>query len=98
MQTCHALFHLGKIVASADIFNLSGADSVDLSLLLDRHVLGDWGRVSEQVLYRNHRALRQKDAFMSVYDYDHYAIRIVTNAQQNCTTISLIDASALDEE
>lgn len=95
MQKCRALFHLGQVITAADVCERHGRSDVNIGLLLQRHVLGDWGSVPDAVRYQNNRALRASGMMTSEYDCHDHMIRIVTNASQQYTSISVRDR---DEE
>lgn len=89
MQTCHALFPLGKVIASHDVYEQHSPMDIGLDLLLQRHVLGDWGMVSDAIRYQNNRTLRGKGMFVSLYRCQYHWIKIVTTGHS--TTISVVE-------
>lgn len=89
MEKCDALFQLGKIVATADVYDQHTGQDVNLGVLLQRHVLGDWGNVPDDIRYQNNRVLRSQGMLISRYACQHHIIQIVTHRQ--LTTISVLD-------
>lgn len=90
MQTCHALFPLGRVIASHDVYEQHSQMDIGLDLLLQRHVLGDWGMVSDEIRYQNNRTLRGKGMFISLFPCQHHWVKIVTTQQS--TSISIVEA------
>lgn len=96
MQTTQALFPLGQIMASDDVYAHHTQMDINLGLLLRRHVLGDWGQVSDTIRYQNNRTLRGHGMFISLYPCQHHFIKIVTT--QKSTAISVVEDIAADNE
>lgn len=96
MQTIQALFPLGNIIASDDVYAHHTQMDINLGLLLQRHVRGDWGAVSDEVRYQNNRTLRSRGMFISLYPCQHHLIKIVTTKRS--TSISIVEDMAEENE
>lgn len=83
-----ALFSLGSVVATAAAVSGIGSARVSVGALLQRHLLGDWGDVSEGDAALNVQALASRDRIVSAYQITPTTrILIITEADRSATTI-----------
>ena len=57
--------------------------------LLDRHVNGDWGDLSDDDRMSNERALVECDRILSCYRVEGLKIYVITEADRSVTTVLL---------
>ena len=83
-----ALFSLGSVVATAAAVSGIGSARVSVGALLQRHLLGDWGDVSEGDASLNVQAMASRDRIVSAYQITPTTrILIITEADRSATTI-----------
>jgi hypothetical protein len=91
-KTGRILFHPGHIVATPaalDALALAGADVLDL---LGRHLIGDWGDLSEADRRENQLSLQHGWRLLSSYMLTTGAkVWVITEADRSSTTILLPD-------
>ena len=80
-------FHPGRVLATPGALALG----VDLTLYLDRHVRGDWGRKLEfDDILANENALVEGERLLSKYEVrPGIAIYIITEWDRSVTTVLL---------
>lgn len=88
MKSATARFQMGHLGASPAV--LEAVPKKELFQLLERHLCGDWGDVSDNDARANEQALRHGLRIMSWYRTSGGAhIQIVTEADRSATTILL---------
>lgn len=81
------LFLLGQVVATPAALELMAVNSVNPSDLLDRHVTGDWGDVSDGDRQMNDEAVKDGDRLHSVYPVGAEKIWVITERDRSVTTL-----------
>lgn len=93
---CHAdmvrgtqpLFELGRVVATPGALALLAEHGVEPLALLQRHVCGDWGAVSDVDAKANDEAVHQGTRLLSSYRLTSDAvIWLITEADRSATTL-----------
>ena len=88
MKSATARFQMGHLGASPAV--LAVVPKEELFQLLERHLCGDWGDVSDSDARANELALRHDLRIMSWYQTSYGArIQIITEADRSVTTILL---------
>ena len=87
----HPLFILGQIVATPGALALLESVGESYHRLLDRHVRGDWGTLSDEDRQANVEALAHGLRIMSVYPVGERKVWIITEADRSATTLLLPD-------
>lgn len=84
------LFHCGQLCATAGA--LKAVPPMELTLLMKRHLSGDWGDISENDAAANEDALHYGDRIISWYTAStNDRIMVITEADRSATTILLAD-------
>lgn len=88
MKSATARFRMGHLGASPAV--LESVPKEELFQLLERHLCGDWGDVSDNDASANEQALRHGLRIMSWYQTSGGArIQVITEADRSATTILL---------
>jgi len=83
-------FRLGKLVATPGA--LEAAPSREALMgLVQRHVSGDWGDLSQEDKAENELSLREGFRILSAYELEGQRYWIITEADRSATTILLPD-------
>lgn len=86
----HALFALGQVVATPGALAALQRNAVQPSVLLQRHMRGDWGTLDPRDWAANDAALREGTRLLSAYPLpDDTRIWIITEWDRSATTILL---------
>lgn len=84
------LFPLGRVVATPGALKLLEESQVDPSLLLNRHVSGDWGDLCEEDVAQNNQAVSGEGRVMSSYKVgNNGTIWVITEWDRSATTLLL---------
>ncbi len=84
------LFSLGQIVATPGAIEAMNEHNCLPSLLLDKHLSGDWGSVCEEDAATNDEAVKFGDRILSSYRIaEHVRIWIITEWDRSVTTLLL---------
>lgn len=84
-------FPLGMVVATPGALDvLSRLDLAPIDLI-ERHVVGDWGDVSDNDAAANNDAVKGGDRIHSVYCYSGHRLWVITEADRSVTTVRLPD-------
>lgn len=84
------LFPLGQVVATpAALEVLRQCNGVSITELVERHVTGDWGNVSEDDAAGNDDAVKYGERIHSVYCYGGQDLWVITEADRSVTTLLL---------
>jgi hypothetical protein len=88
-----ALFNLGQIVATPGALSALGDDGTTCESLLQRHVTGDWGEVSEEDRRENTLSLTEGFRLLSAYRLPKAGVKlwVITEADRSATTLLLPD-------
>lgn len=81
------LFQLGQIVATPGV--MQSVEAEQLPMLLKRHVMGDYGNLSDEDKEENERALQYGYRIMSSYDVEGVTVWIITEHDRSVTTFLL---------
>jgi hypothetical protein len=73
-------FELGRIVATPGALELAEAYGIDFSMLLDRHVTGDWGDLGAEDKRANDDAVKSGARILSSYGQEPRKLWIITDA------------------
>lgn len=88
MKSATARFQMGNLGATPAVLEVVPKE--ELFQLLERHLCGDWGDVTENDARANELALRHDLRIMSWYQASSGArIQIITEADRSATTILL---------
>jgi hypothetical protein len=92
-MTRHALFTLGQIVATPGALSALGGEGVGADGLLQRHITGDWGELSEGDRCENERSVKEGFRILSSYVLPRTGVKIwvITEADRSATTLLLPD-------
>ena len=85
------LFRLGRTVATPGAIDLAQRAGVSLASLLDRHVSGDWGDLSDADRLANELAMHGDVRVFSAYQTDAGRLWVITEADRSSTTVLLPD-------
>lgn len=87
------LFSLGQIVATPGALSALGDDCTTAESLLQRHVTGDWGELSEEDRQENAFSVREGFRILSAYRLPRSGVKlwIITEADRSATTLLLPD-------
>lgn len=88
-----ALFTLGQIVATPGALSALGDEGIDSEALLNRHVTGDWGELSEDDRSENELSLKEGFRILSAYKLPLTGVKlwVITEADRSVTTLLLPD-------
>lgn len=91
MEELRQRFEHGQLVATPGALELLGELEISPSLLLERHLSGDWGQVPKEDARENELSVRQGYRVVSSYDVgdDGDRIWIVTEADRSSTCLLL---------
>ena len=91
--TLKALFPLGHIVATPGALSALGEAGIEVQSLLDRHVSGDRGELTQEDKDENALSLERGFRILSAYVLPHTGQRIwiITEADRTATTLLLPD-------
>lgn len=82
------LFELGRVVATPGALALLARHGVEPLALLQRHVSGDWGTVSDADARANDVAVHGGTRLLSSYEVaDDAVIWLITEADRSATTL-----------
>lgn len=88
MKSATARFRMGHLGATPAVLEVVPKE--ELFQLLERHLCGDWGDVSDNDARANEQAVRHGLRIMSWYQASSGArIQIITEADRSATTILL---------
>lgn len=92
-STLKALFSLGQIVATPGALSALGDEGITADALLNRHVTGDWGEMTQEDKDENDLSLKEGFRVMSAYDLPRTGQRIwvITESDRSATTLLLPD-------
>jgi len=86
-------FPLGRVFATPGALGALGDDddkrNENLSALLARHAVGDWGEVGKEDSRANEQALRQGTRVLSAYTVRGRKVWIITEGDRSATTALL---------
>lgn len=88
-----ALFPLGQIVATPGALSALGGEGISSDALLNRHVTGDWGDLSEDDKRENELSIKEGFRILSAYKLPRTGVKlwIITEADRSATTVLLPD-------
>lgn len=88
-----ALFPLGQIVSTPGAIDALGTEAVSAGELIQRHVSGDWGELSEDDRRENELSVEQGFRILSAYTLPRTNVKlwIITEADRSVTTLLLPD-------
>jgi hypothetical protein len=88
-----ALFTLGQVVATPGALRALGGEGIGPEALLQRHVTGDWGELSEEDRLENELSVREGLRILSSYKLPRTGVKIwvITEADRSATTLLLPD-------
>jgi hypothetical protein len=82
-----ALFAVGALVATPGAVKTIEEHKVDWLTLLHRHVIGDWGELSEADKKENDLSVQKGRRILSAYGTGESKLWIITEADRSVTTI-----------
>ena len=87
------LFPLGRVVATPGAFIALGGEGIGSQSLLQRHVTGDWGELSEDDRLENELSIKEGLRILSAYKLPRTGVTlwIITEADRSATTLLLPD-------
>lgn len=83
------LFRLGQLHGTPSALGLLSEHNIQPSVLLWRHVCGDWGTVCQEDRQANEEAVFHGLRILSVYKIKTHDIWVITEADRSITTILL---------
>jgi len=88
-----ALFPLGQIVATPGALSALGDERIGPETLLNRHVTGDWGELSEGDRRENELSVKDGFRVLSSYKLPKTGVKlwVITEADRSVTTLLLPD-------
>ena len=88
-----ALFPLGQVVATPGALSALGGEGIGSEALLQRHVTGDWGELSEEDRRENELSVREGFRILSSYKLPRTGVKlwVITEADRSATTLLLPD-------
>lgn len=92
-STVKALFPLGQMVATPGALVALGDEGIRSDVLLTRHVMGDWGEMTQGDKDENDLSVREGFRILSAYDLPRTRQRIwvITESDRSATTLLLPD-------
>jgi hypothetical protein len=93
MTKLQPLFPLGQIVSTPGALRVLGGEGADADELLERHVTGDWGDLSEEDKRENDLSVTEGFRILSAYTIPRTGVKIwiITEADRSSTTLLLSD-------
>ena len=87
------LFSLGQIVSTPGALSALGDEGTSSDALLQRHVTGDWGELSEEDRRENELSVKEGFRILSSYKLPRTGVKlwIITEADRSATTLLLPD-------
>ncbi len=87
------LFNLGQLVATPGALSALGNEGINAAPLLQRHVSGDWGEISEGDRQENALSVTEGFRILSAYRLARTGVKlwIITEADRSATTLLLPD-------
>jgi hypothetical protein len=87
------LFNLGQIVATPGALSALGEDGTTSEFLLQRHVSGDWGELSQDDRQENDLSVKEGLRILSAYKLPQTGVKlwVITEADRSVTTLLLPD-------
>ena len=87
------LFSLGQVVCTPGALSALGGEGSRPDALLARHVIGDWGDLSEDDKCENALSVEQGFRILSAYTLPRTRVKIwiITEADRSVTTLLLPD-------
>ena len=82
------LFDCGQIIATSGVLALE-PKAQDFRALLARHIVGDWGNLSEEDKQLNESALKDGSRLLSSYEMKGAKVYVITEADRSVTTFLL---------
>ena len=88
-----ALFPLGQIVATPGALSALGHEGIGSEAILQRHVTGDWGELSDDDRRENELSIKEGFRILSAYKLARTGVKlwIITEADRSATTLLLPD-------
>lgn len=80
-------FSLGRIVATPGALQVMRESQIEPSMLLDRHICGDWGDVPAEDARENDLSVREGFRILSSYGVGDARLWVITEADRSATTI-----------
>jgi hypothetical protein len=92
-MTRQSLFSLGQVVATPGALSALGGEGINSDALLQRHVTGDWGELSEDDRRENELSIKEGFRILSVYKLPRTGAKIwiITEGDRSATTLLLPD-------
>jgi hypothetical protein len=92
-EVAKPLFPLGQVVSTPGALNALGGECIRPDALLTRHVMGDWGDLSEDDKCENTLSVEQGFRILSAYTLIRTRVKIwiITEADRSVTTLLLPD-------
>ena len=85
-----SLFPLGDVVATPSVLDALDRAGISAESLLNRHVAGDWGEMTENDRQMNDLAISSGGRLLSTYDLpDKVRLWIITEEDRSATTLLL---------
>lgn len=82
-----AKFKLGQTVMTRGISDFIKEENITLDEVMNRHVSGDWGDISEDDKQANEDGLDGGDRLLSAYELGGRKIWIISEADRSVTTV-----------
>jgi hypothetical protein len=88
-----SLFPLGQVVSTPGAIEALNTEGIGARVLLERHVSGDWGNLSEDDRLENELSVKEGFRILSAYTLPRTSVRlwIITEADRSVTTLLLPD-------
>ena len=86
-----ALFPTGGLYITPGALAACAAFPMPPTILMIRHMSGDWSEMDAEDQEANHRAIRVGARILSLYRYDTTQFYVITEADRASTTILLRD-------
>jgi hypothetical protein len=92
-KALNALFPLGQIVATPGALSALGGEGINSDAMLQRHVTGNWGELSEDDRRENELSIKEGFRILSAYRLPRTGVKlwIITEADRSVTTLLLPD-------
>lgn len=86
-----SLFDLGRVVATPAVLEALHELGVSPDDLLQRHLLGDWGDLSDSDKQANDAALTEGERIFSCYQFGVCKVYCITEHDRSVTTLCLAE-------
>ena len=80
-------FEHGKVVATRGAIETMEKYHISATALLDRHVTGDWGDLTEEDKKENEYSVPRQLRILSAYGHGDAKLWVITEADRSATTI-----------